>query len=535
MSEQVLQAVLTVVFGALAGGLTNTVAVWMLFHPYEPPRLFGRAITLFQGAIPKNQARLAAAVGRAVGDRLLTEDDLTRTFADKEFRGAFDNRLSHFLEAVLQQERGSIREMLPSHTMAELETILDDAVGLGMQRFQEYLASGLFEEFMEDRARTLLEAVADEPVAGLLTPAREAALTETVEGWLEGAVESDGFEGTVQDYVERATQNLLEPGKTFEEVLPLGLVGSVEKAISSYLPLALKRLGRLLEDPDARNRFEKTLHELFSRFLRDLDFFQRVVARLIVTEDTVNRVLDTIEQEGAERLSGMLREQAIQDAMARGVNDAIVDFLRRPVNSVLGDAEDPSVKEAQATLTGWAVGVARDPATRRFLVEKVESTLDNLGTRTWGEVLEKVPPDTLSRWLVSAARSDAALSLFRRWADRMADTLLDRPIGKPANWLPPETAQRIESAIGDPLWGWLQTQVPDVVHRINVAGRVEEKVLNYPTAKMEELVKRVTDREMKLIVRLGYVLGAFVGSILVVMNWLGRGKRGSAPCPGCLK
>ena len=66
--------------------------------------------------------------------------------------------------------------------------------------------------------------------------------------------------------------------------------------------------------------------------------------------------------------------------MARGVNEAIVDFLRRPVVSVLGDPEDPSVKEAQATLTGWAVGVARDSATRGFLVEKLESALDKVGT-----------------------------------------------------------------------------------------------------------------------------------------------------------
>ena len=128
--------------------------------------------------------------------------------------------------------------------------------------------------------------------------------------------------------------------KTFEQVLPLGLVGSVEKAISSYLPLALKRLGGLLEDREARDRFEGVLHDLFHRFLRDLNFYQRVVARLIVTEETVDRVLDTIEQEGAERLSNMLREQEMQDAMARGVNDAIVDFLRRPVTSVLGSADD---------------------------------------------------------------------------------------------------------------------------------------------------------------------------------------------------
>ena len=221
-----------VVFGALAGGLTNTVAIWMLFHPYEPPKIFGRRLTLFQGAIPKNQARLAAAVGRTVGTRLLTEEDLTKTFADQEFRGAFDDRLSHFLASVLEVERGSVREMLPPHVMEEFESILDEVVGMGTDKLQEYLASETFESFMDEKARSLLDAVADEPVSGVLTPAREAALAETVGGWLEGAVESDGFEATVEDYVERATQNLLEPGKTFEEVLPLGLVGSASRLLA---------------------------------------------------------------------------------------------------------------------------------------------------------------------------------------------------------------------------------------------------------------------------------------------------------------
>ena len=103
------------------------------------------------------------------------------------------------------------------------------------------------------------------------------------------------------------------------------------------------------------------------------------------------------------------------------------------------------------------------------------------------------------------------------------DSLLDHPIGTPSRWLPEDAPRRIEAAIGDPLWSWLQTQVPDVVHRINVAGRVEEKVLNYPTPKMEDLVKRVTDRELRFIVRFGYVLGAVVGSVLVLMNFIWQG------------
>jgi uncharacterized membrane protein YheB (UPF0754 family) len=97
---------------------------------------------------------------------------------------------------------------------------------------------------------------------------------------------------------------------------------------------------------------------------------------------------------------------------------------------------------------------------------------------------------------------------------------LDRPIGTPSRWLPDRAPERIEEALGDPIWEWLQTQVPDVVERIDVARRVEQKVLDFPTPRMEELVRRVTHRELRLIVRLGYVLGAFIGIVLVAINAL---------------
>ena len=71
----------------------------------------------------------------------------------------------------------------------------------------------------------------------------------------------------------------------------------------------------------------------------------------------------------------------MQDAMAKGINDAIVDFLRRPVTSVLGGEEDESVVDARRTVTGWIVGVAQDPNSRGFLVEKLEVALDGVGAR----------------------------------------------------------------------------------------------------------------------------------------------------------
>lgn len=516
MPEELGPALVVIVFGAFAGGLTNTVAIWMLFHPYEPPKIWRWHINFFQGAVPKNQPRLAAAIGRTVGSRLLTPDDLTETFADAEFRDAFDERLASFFDGMLNEERGSIRDLLPPAVMRELDPLLDDIVGMGVTRLESFLESDRLAESLARRTDEIIAAVADEPIGGILTPTREAAVEDAVQDWLQNAVESEDFRQAVDDYLERAASRLLQPDRTFEQVLPTGLIGSVEKAIQSYLPLAIERLGRLLEDKQARAKFESTIHDLLHRFLRDLKFHQRVVARLVMTEDTVDKVLDTVEAEGAERLSEILSDPAVRDAMAKGVNEAIVDFLRRPVVSVLGTTEDANVVEARDTLAEWIVGMARDPATRDFVVEKLHSGLEKAGARTWGEILERVPQERLVDWLVSAARSEAARRVYEEGAVRLMSGLLDKPIGTPSSWLPEGAPKRIERSLSDPVWEWLQTQVPTVVERIDVARRVEEKVLEFPTPRMEELVKKVTHRELKLIVRLGYVLGAIVGTVLVV-------------------
>lgn len=518
--ENLIAPLLTIAFGALAGGLTNSVAIWMLFHPYQPLRLGGRKIGFLQGAVPKNQPRLAAAIGRTVGDRLLTESDLERTFADEEFRRAFDGRLGEFVDALLLEERGSIRELLPASILPEVESVLRHSADRVRDQVATFVDSEEFERAVADRAGSVVEALSDVPVGGALTPARSAALADALDGWMEGTLDSDGFYRAVDDYLSSAARSLLSPEKTFEQTIPPGMVAALERGLANYLPLAIARLGSLLEDDRARARFERGIHDLLQRFLRDLRFHQRVVARLVITEDAVDRVLDTIREEGAEQIAHMLKDPAVQAAMSRGINDAVVDFLRRPVHVVLGEADSESVVAARRTLANWVASTARDPATRAFLVGKLEAALHEAGARSWGEVLERVPPASIAAGLVSLARSDAAARLADGTTRQLFDAVLDRPVGVPARWLPDGAAARLREGLSAPVWDWLQAQVPAVVRHIDVAQRVEEKVLAFPAARMEQIVRRVTEREMKLIVRLGYLLGGIIGTVLVLVTRL---------------
>jgi len=520
LPPELTRGLLTIFFGGVAGGLTNTIAVWMLFHPYEAPRLGRFRLRFLHGAVPKNQERLAQTVGRTVGHQLLTQDDLSAILTNREFRSAFDSRLQDFTKGLLDTERASLREVLPSEMSAALESLLDGAADLLDERLESWLDSSHFKKLVGARVPEMLDRISHHPVRDILTAEREGALGAAVEAWVVDLVAKETFRSTVDGYVERLFRSLLQDDRTFEEVLPAGLAGSFERALSGYLPIAVRRIGGILENPDARRRLEATMHDLFQKFLSDLRFHQRVVARLVVTEETLARVLKILAEEGAEHLSEILRDPSVQDATTRWINDAVVDFLQKPVTSVLGRPGEENVYRAKETVAGWIVGMARDPETLGFLLERIRQGIHRASESTWGELLGRIPRDCVSGALVAAARSTPARSSYRDALGRALRGLLDRPIGKPGAWLPEGASDRLQAALSDPLWGWIQTQTPQVVQTLDVGRRVEEKVRDYPTDKLEELVKRVTAKELKMIVRLGYVLGAAIGAILVGVHAL---------------
>jgi len=520
VSDDLIPILVTIAFGSFAGGVTNAIAVWMLFHPYEPPSLFGWKMRFLQGAIPKNRERLAFAMGRTVGNKLLTPEDITRTLSEPAFRAAFDERLAAFVHSVFDERRGAISTLLPPAAVAELRGVMLQGSGILLQRLDGYLESDAFREAAERWVELVRNEVHDRPIGEVLTEERQAALSLAASRWLEDAVENESFARAIRDYVDRGATRLLQPERTFEELLPDTLVSTVEKAIAGYLPIVIEKLGGMLEDPAARARVEQVLHELLDRFMSDLKFHQRLVAALFITPDTVDRVLRAVEKEGAAKIAELLHDPAVREAMARGVNNAIVDFLKKPVVDVLGQPGDESVDNAKETSVRWVLALARDPQTRAFALEKLQSLMERAHGRTWGDVLRHVPAEKVADAIVTAARSERAAELYQDAAVKSIDWLLQRPIGRIADKFGEDAAPRAQRALADPLWSWIQEQVPAVAQKLDVAKRVEQKILEFPTAQVEQIIRGVTERELVMIVRLGWVLGGIIGVLSVLSSRL---------------
>src|SRR6266571_4544125 len=295
MAEPVwLQGLVTIFVGALSGGITNAVAVWMLFHPYE---LRGVGPFKLQGAIPKNKARLAKSIGKTVGQRLLTEEDLARQLAAPGLREAFDRAIATFLDKVLNTPRGALKDELPPTLAAELERSLE--------RLAEFLKS----------------------------PGFDAALEKYVEleRWVEEGVERPELERAVRAFIATQRDRLLHDEHPLLERLPAGLVAALEHAIADYLPLAVERIGALLSDPEARARIRGGVKRFLDRAIRNLAMHERVMAKLVITESRIERVLASLEGDGLGEVAEVFESPEFRAQVARAVKDAVVRFLRRPI------------------------------------------------------------------------------------------------------------------------------------------------------------------------------------------------------------
>jgi len=510
------RAAITVAFGALAGGITNRIAVWMLFHPYRAPQVFGRSVRWLQGAVPKNQRRLASSIGRVVGGTLLTPADIAVEL--QELEGAFQERLRELALELVEGEQPAVSDLLPEEAVAEVRALILHLMAEGREILVSALESPDFGSGADRILGDVVTSLSDEPVSSTLDPERMAAVRESLEAWLGRLLESDALERTVRRHLDQAATHVLQPGSTLEALIPTGLVAALEHAIKDYLPVAMERMGRLLEDPQTRDRVERLIRELLDRFMNDLRFHQRVVAKLIVTQETVTKAIDTLEEEGADRLGEVLREPDVQAALAKNVNDGIVEFLRRPTTSVLGELGDPQVSAALDSIAGWLIRAARDEGSRGFLLDQLEGAIGRLGERSWADVLRVVPADRVASWLAVGLESEAGRTLFDSIADPVADRILETPIGRVDRFLREDAAVRLADTLGPPAWDWVARQVPEVAGRIKIAERISAKIEGFPLQQIEALVRDISQRELDLIVRLGYVLGALIGTILVIIT-----------------
>lgn len=95
------------IIGALIGGVTNVIAVKMLFHPFKTYYIFNKRVPFTPGLIPKRRAEIADKIGQVVEEHLLTESMIQSKLNATATRTAIEEVIQKQIEK-LKEDRISL-------------------------------------------------------------------------------------------------------------------------------------------------------------------------------------------------------------------------------------------------------------------------------------------------------------------------------------------------------------------------------------------------------------------------------------------
>lgn len=236
---EAFKIIMSLLISAVIGYCTNYIAVKMLFRPRTEKHIFGKRIPFTPGIIPKNKPRLARALGAAVGEQLLTGDDLRTAFASEKTAGAAADKLTEalFSEKPLGESvKGILGEENAQTARDRAQSMI---VEKACEKIREADISGLI---VREGSAAVKEKVAgsmlamfvnDDLIASLASP-----LAAKIEGYLANSAPeaiSKAVGEEIDRVSERSPAQLLTDAGVNRETVRNAAVGLIIKAAESSL------------------------------------------------------------------------------------------------------------------------------------------------------------------------------------------------------------------------------------------------------------------------------------------------------------
>ncbi|MBM7620788.1 uncharacterized membrane protein YheB (UPF0754 family) [Bacillus tianshenii] len=337
-----------VLVGALIGGVTNSLAIRMLFRPYKPVFLFGKRVPFTPGLIPKRRGELADQLGKLVMEHLLTADSMKRKLENSQFQ----EKMEEWVKAELQKylESGiTVEEFLSRFGIEDAEVLLkgnlvriveykyeEIMTGLRTKPFEQVLPASMVHS-VHSKIPFAAEYVLTKAVHYFESPEGKRQLNKMIQdfiatrGKLGSVVQMFMGNYNIVDKVQPEVVKFLKHDGT-KDVLLKVLYGEWEKIKGMEI--------REVEDKLTKETILSTIHKALERTLNIQGWMEKSIFEAVqpihpwMMEKLVPSILLTGSHLVLEKLEELLAKLQLEDVVRDQVESFSLEQLEEMVLSV---------------------------------------------------------------------------------------------------------------------------------------------------------------------------------------------------------
>lgn len=510
-----VQITLLIVFATVHGYVGAWLAVRMLFRPRKPFKVLG--ISLFpQGMIPRHRDRLANAIGKAVGDELVSQETildelLTKDFLRKKIRGVIDS----YTQEITSQSYPSLIETLPSNLRAP---VLEAITSLQF-KVAEHIEGVLKSEESLKTISGFVERRVDEVLSRRVSSVIDDETFENIVGFLESrirsAVNSDELEEKVRGFVGRRVDDLAKTPTPLGHLFTSDAVSLLkEKAGEQIAPMA-HHLTEIAAAERTRNQISSLIKREVHNYYEALPFFKKI---FVSRDNLLGEVDDLVNESLPRRIEETLKGDFFAEEARNFIDTSIDNALARPLPEVIGQIDPTQLERLKEQITSAVLSLLRGDEMMRQISAYLTDTVAQFRPHSIDSIMRALHPESedklktmLSKGLLNVVAREDTSKMINAMLATQIENLLSAPIGRLSDNISEDRLQAASEGFAETIIAAIREKLPEAIQEFDVGGVVREKINAYPIEKLEALVLSVAKDHLRKIELFGAILGFILG------------------------
>lgn len=337
-----------VLVGALIGGVTNSIAIKMLFRPYKAIYIGRWRVPFTPGLIPKRRSELAEQLGKLVVNHLLTAEGLQKKFTDQLFVNEITQWVQKEARLFLRSDR-TITLVLEQwfgvkdgkeKLMQQLGLLVDNKISksiaeMGPMPLQQVIPRNL-QGKVDDYLPTLSRLLLDKGKNYINSPEGIERLSNMVDRFLSGR-------GTFGNMISMFLGNERLVDKIQPEVIKMLNDEGTEELVETFLRQEWDKL-KLMKVEQLENyiQMDEVASILKEKLIENIPFNQldepinkwTTNLEQPLVEEIVPKAIDLIGQAISKELVHLLQKLKLEDVVKNQVEQFSVARLEDMVLSI---------------------------------------------------------------------------------------------------------------------------------------------------------------------------------------------------------
>jgi uncharacterized membrane protein YheB (UPF0754 family) len=507
--------------GAFIGYLTNKVAIRMLFRPLKAWRILGIRIPMTPGVIPSKRHSFALNMGEMVGEHLLTSESIGKALKKEKFQEHLLGLIKERVGAVLHSELGPVPTLISEKFKSYFDVAVKAITYQIKKSLHTFIRSDEFsrkvETFIDSKFRSFLE----KDLNSVLSEHERQVSYDFIETSLSRMVANPSMDQWVEDFVFQKVHETLRQEKSLQDVLPASTQDLFLKTIEEQTPVLFCKFADIIKEPAVRGQIVQAVCRWIQDFVGSLGPMAAMVGGFLKM-DTVEGKIDQYLIDKKEDIVLWLQNEEVQGRVTEMIRERGAIFLQTPLIRLLENEHEGKVSGVCEKLSRQILALLREKETITALSSMIR---DNIEGHIQGGALplENVLNDLFggkgiekfSLWMkeegLGLLRSKEMVITIDSILETMINGLLLRPVGRLSNLLPAGVRDGIYLSIRKMASAMLATEVPGLVHSLNIRSIVAEKVDSLDLLSLERLLLSIMEEQFKYINLFGALLGFLIG------------------------